>query len=324
MHQANTQPTVSVIIPTYNRADFLATSIGSVLNQTFKNLELIVVDDGSTDNTKEIVERISARDSRIKYIWQENSGDYVRPINKGLKYAHGRFIAFLDSDDEWLPTKLEKQVLLLESADDKVGLVGCYVSMVNRQTGQSYVRKPCNIIGGGCNTSDAIDTHDSFIGNSMFLIKREVFDVVGNYDENLEFLADRNFLLAALQKFNLLVVPEILLKYSIHGDNASLIESRSQLEKQIREFQYILNQRKELFGVYPVTRSLQFTAIASLYVRSNNMRQARRFLIKAIQSQPANFKHYGRFLATFLGKKFYRDIGQAVRNLSRSMESKNK
>lgn len=324
MNQINTQPIISVIIPTYNRADFLSASIGSVLNQTFGNLELIVVDDGSTDNTREIVERISAIDNRVKYVWQENSGDYVQPINAGLKYAHGRFIAFLDSDDEWLPTKLERQVSLLESADGKVGLVGCYVRMINRHTGQSYVRKPHNIIGGGHSTSNAIDTHNSFIGNSMFLIKREVFDVIGNYDENLEFLADRNFLLAALQKFNLLVVSEILLEYSIHSDNASLTESRSQLEKQIREFQYILDQRRELFDVYPATRSLQFTAIASLYVRSGNMKQARRFLMKAIQSQPANPKHYGRFLATFLGRKFYRGTGQTMRNLSRFMEPKNR
>lgn len=103
-------PKVSVIIPTYNRADLLPRAISSVLNQTFQDFELIIVDDGSTDNTKQVVEEFQKKDKRIKYIWQENSGGPAKPRNTGIKNSQGEYIAFLDSDDVWLNKKLEIQL----------------------------------------------------------------------------------------------------------------------------------------------------------------------------------------------------------------------
>ena len=103
---------VSVIIPTYNRAKLLKRAIESVLNQTFQDFELIVVDDGSTDDTKEIVK--SFNNQKIIYIYQENFGGAALPKNVGIKMAQGKYIAILDSDDEWLPEKLQKQVTLFE------------------------------------------------------------------------------------------------------------------------------------------------------------------------------------------------------------------
>ena len=93
-------PKVSIIIPTYNRANLLPRAINSVLNQTFKDFELIIVDDGSTDNTRKVVKEFEEKDSRIKYIWQENFGGPAKPTNTGLKISKGKYIAFLDSDNE--------------------------------------------------------------------------------------------------------------------------------------------------------------------------------------------------------------------------------
>ncbi|HKK53946.1 MAG TPA: glycosyltransferase family A protein [Patescibacteria group bacterium] len=101
-------PKISVIIPTYNRANFLPRAIKSVLNQTFKDFELIIVDDGSTDNTKEVINNYLKNDDRIKYIYQQNSGGPPKPKNTGIKIAKGEYIAFLDSDDEWFKDKLKK------------------------------------------------------------------------------------------------------------------------------------------------------------------------------------------------------------------------
>jgi len=117
---------VSVIIPTYNREQLLKRAIQSVLNQTFRDFEIIVVDDGSTDNTKEIIDSFTS--DKIKYIYESNSGGAARPKNTGIKNAQGKYIAVLDSDDEWLPQKLEKQIELLEIFQDpKLGAVGCDV-----------------------------------------------------------------------------------------------------------------------------------------------------------------------------------------------------
>jgi glycosyltransferase involved in cell wall biosynthesis len=103
---------VSVIVPTYNRAEFISDCLYSVLNQTFTSLELIVVDDGSTDNTREIVGRIE--DKRVKYIHVKHSGRPSVPRNIGLRAAKGEYLAFLDSDDLWESEKLDDQVSLME------------------------------------------------------------------------------------------------------------------------------------------------------------------------------------------------------------------
>lgn len=109
---------VSVIIPTYNRAEFISDAIESVLNQTFEDYEIIIVDDGSTDNTKQIVQSYT---SKVKYYYQEQSG-VSSARNYGIKAATGEYIAFLDSDDQFLPQKLEKQVEVLEN-NPRIGIV---------------------------------------------------------------------------------------------------------------------------------------------------------------------------------------------------------
>ncbi|MBI4683838.1 MAG: glycosyltransferase family 2 protein [Nitrospirae bacterium] len=100
---------VSVIIPTYNRADFLPQTIQSILNQTYQDWELIVVDDGSKDITEDIVDGFKAKDRKIEYFYQVNKGAGAAR-NSGIRKSSGNYIAFLDSDDEWLPEKLERQV----------------------------------------------------------------------------------------------------------------------------------------------------------------------------------------------------------------------
>src|SRR5690242_14976762 len=113
------QPSVSVIIPTYNRARFVGEAVASALAQTLPPLEVIVVDDGSTDDTADVVARLN--DPRVVYLRQENAGP-ATARNTGVEAARGDLIALLDSDDRWLPRKLELQVPLFEG-DGKIGLV---------------------------------------------------------------------------------------------------------------------------------------------------------------------------------------------------------
>src|SRR3989338_9975584 len=104
-------PLVSVVIPTYNGSRFIKETIQSVLDQTYTNIEAIIVDDGSKDNTPDIVKSIN--DSRIIYIRQENAGVSMAR-NNGINISKGEYIAFLDHDDVWLPCKLERQLLLFK------------------------------------------------------------------------------------------------------------------------------------------------------------------------------------------------------------------
>ena len=118
-------PTISVIIPTYNAAKYLSTTIKSVLDQTFKDFELIIIDDGSTDNTKEIVKTFN--DSRLKYYYQSNQ-ERCRARNKGILESKGKFISFLDADDCYYKHKLK---YLLEFLN-KNPQIGCVAGGVNR------------------------------------------------------------------------------------------------------------------------------------------------------------------------------------------------
>lgn len=109
-------PLVSVIIPTYNRSHVICKAIESVLHQTYENIELIVVDDGSTDDTPS---RLAVYDDKICVLLQDNTGPSIAR-NHGVEASHGEILAFLDSDDLWLPTKIEQQVHILENVESSV------------------------------------------------------------------------------------------------------------------------------------------------------------------------------------------------------------
>lgn len=114
-------PTVSVVIPTYNRAALLGRSIRSVLGQSYKDFELIVIDDGSTDETSHVVADFA--DPRIRYLPLPHNTGAGAARNAGVRVARGKFLAFQDSDDEWLPSKLAKQISAFESGPARLGMV---------------------------------------------------------------------------------------------------------------------------------------------------------------------------------------------------------
>jgi len=129
-------PKVSVIIPTHNREKLLSKAVGSVIEQTFQDFEVIIVDDGSTDNTRKVISEFSAKDERILYIYQQNQG-VASARNKGISIARGAYIAFLDSDDRMLPNRLEEQVKLLD-INKNIGLV--YGSMLIKENEESELK----------------------------------------------------------------------------------------------------------------------------------------------------------------------------------------
>jgi len=121
MVETENKPAVSIIIQTYNRRQSIGRSIKSVLNQTYRDFELIIVDDGSTDNTKELVADFN--DERIKYVRHEENKGEAAARNTGIKAARYDYIVYQDSDDKWLPEKLARQIELLENASPEVGVI---------------------------------------------------------------------------------------------------------------------------------------------------------------------------------------------------------
>jgi GT2 family glycosyltransferase len=177
-------PRVSVVIPTYNRQRLVQDTIDSVLRQTFKDLELIVIDDGSTDDTRRVLH--DRYGTRIRYIYQENQGESAAR-NHGITLAEGEYVGFVDSDDLWHPDKLKSQVELLE-ANPRIGLVSTQAYWINYQG--LRLRKPPEGLGRQTDTiSWAELVLDNVIagGGSSVLIRKECLERAGGFDQSIRF-----------------------------------------------------------------------------------------------------------------------------------------
>lgn len=225
---------VSVIIPTYNRADKVKKSINSVLQQTYSDFELLVVDDGSTDDTQAVVEAIP--DSRIRYIkLAENKGASVAR-NEGVKRASCSLIAFQDSDDYWHPDKLEKQMLYWQEHPD-YAMVYCPYIMHMAEKVLTVPGKDWEGLEG--NIFPWLLLRNS-IGTPTMLMKKECFLELGGFDSTLHSLEDWDFALRFADRYAIGYVDEPLVDahYSAGGissGNGAYYESRCRLIAQYKE-----------------------------------------------------------------------------------------
>jgi len=167
---------VSVIIPAYNAMRYLPETLGTVLNQTFGDFEVVIVNDGSSDGIEDWFSQIS--DSRVKLISQQNQG-LASARNTGIAHAQGDYLAFLDADDLWQPTKLEKQVLVLDN-NPEVGLVYTWVNYVN-ETGESTGRVFKHQAEG--DVWQKLTEHNIVECGSVAMVRRSCIDQVGLFDE---------------------------------------------------------------------------------------------------------------------------------------------
>ncbi len=172
-------PRVSVIIPTFNYARFLEIAVQSVLDQTYQDFELIVVDDGSTDNTKQVMAGFE-HDSRVKYVFQSNLGD-AAARNTGIRQSAGQYLAFLDSDDSWLPDKLQKQVEILENSPE-ISLVYCAVFLHHANGRVEVLEAP--MLQEKTLYEELLYTNVIVGSHSSVLLRREAIDRVGLFDED--------------------------------------------------------------------------------------------------------------------------------------------
>lgn len=207
---------LSVIIPTYNYGPYIADAIDSVLWQTLAPTEIVVIDDGSTDETEAVVRGYG---ERVKYIRQENAG-VCAARNRGVAESTGDLIAFLDADDIWEPTKLERQIAKFAS-DPEIGLVHCGMREFDSRTGETIA---LYLDGGEGWVAEDIALWEKPVivgpGGSI-IVRRDVFDEVGGFDERLKNGEDWEFCLRVALKYKVGFVAEPLVNYRNHGENAT-------------------------------------------------------------------------------------------------------
>ncbi|HVF47851.1 MAG TPA: glycosyltransferase [Pyrinomonadaceae bacterium] len=204
---------VSVIIPNYNYAHYLREAIEGVLNQTYPDIEIIVVDDGSTDGSSEILKSYG---DRILLILQNNQG-VSAARNNGVMSSHGQYVAFLDADDSWLPKKIEREVEQF-SLNPKLGLVHVGVREVDAVG--NHIRD--RLDGGHGQIADQLlmlATEGILGGGSGFMVPRSVFDEIGGFDTALSTSADWDLFYRISSRYPIGFVPEVLINYRVHGAN---------------------------------------------------------------------------------------------------------
>lgn len=210
---------VSVVIPTFNRSDLIGETIASVLAQTVRDLEIIVVDDGSTDSTREVVTRFS--DPRIRYVWQVNSGRPACARNAGIRLARGEFIALLDSDDLWVPEKLERQLEAFRK-DRELWIVATNYRFFSADQG-ILLHIDCDLRP----TGEEIALTNP-IGNSSVVMRRGLVDLIGFFDENKKIVAieDYDYWLRVIDKVpgSILILREPLMLYRSHEKSLNRLE----------------------------------------------------------------------------------------------------
>jgi glycosyltransferase involved in cell wall biosynthesis len=214
-------PTVSVVMAAKNYARFLPAAIGSVREQTFADWELTIIDDGSTDDTPAVVKQYLS-DPRIRYFRSDKLGQ-IRAKNLGIGLSRASLIAFLDADDVWLPTKLEKQLALF-AANPKTGVVFCRRTLIDDAGDQLPPRPTATLYRG--RVLDRIFVQN-FVCFSSAILRREILSHIGVLDPQLDLAIDYDLWLRVAKHYSFEFVDEQLVKYRTgHGNLSNKLADR--------------------------------------------------------------------------------------------------
>lgn len=284
---------ISVVIPTHNRSLMLNRAIESVLKQTYSNLEIIIVDDASTDDTERLV--LQYEDPRISYIKIKDSKGANFARNTGVRSSNGEYVAFLDDDDIWFPNKLFLQVQMLKK-NSKLGLVYTGIEVVTEGEDIRYSIKPK--FNGDISKNILID---NCIGTtSTVVLRRKIFEKAGGFDEKLPQLQDYDLWIRVAQICEVDFISDNLIYYYVHQ---SIRQLTSSADKNKSAIEYIDKKYAHLINELPLKLQRKrfcqrYNAMGKRLMKSGNSVKARSLFIKSFRSSP-NSKSVKFFIASF-------------------------
>jgi glycosyltransferase involved in cell wall biosynthesis len=292
----SSNPLVSVVVIAYNCAEFVGHAVASVLEQTWKHLEVIVVDDGSTDRTPDVIRSIA--DPRLRYVRQKNSGPNAAR-NEGIRQARGNFIAFLDCDDWWLPAKLEKQLAKANGHPD-VGLVYSWALRVD--TSGAHGDRFDSIVEG--RVLDRLLLGNCIAGSaSSAMVTRRAVETVGTFDESLHYAEDWEYWIRVASQFAVACVPEfdvyLLDRPGSQGKNATATRRDS-----LRFIHAALDRYAPSRPLFRRAALAQLHYVASFNLwASGQIWDARRELVRSLVYNPLHLTYYKRMVRLFFPKR---------------------
>jgi len=297
MHDEN--PKVSVVIPTYNRAHLICRAIQSVLDQTYQNLEIIVVDDCSTDNTEEIVKDF--KDERIRYIQHNENKGASAARNTGIKASQSEYIAFQDSDDEWFSDKLEKQIIAFYNSSPEVGVVysGFYIVEADKKI---YIPNDDHVIQKEENIHSEL-LKGNFVGTPTVLIKRECFENAKYFNEHIPALEDWDLWIEISKYYHFKYI-NLPLVYAYSTLNSVNLNQKNML----KAYEIILENYLDEFSKNKKELSKHYFFIAVDLCSNDDLKNGKAYLIKAIKANHLNIGAILRLFIVLFGHKVYFNV----------------
>jgi len=285
---------VSVVIPTYNRGFLINRAIRSVLNQSYVDFDLIVVDDGSTDNTKAKVEELILKDSRIRLICHRANRGAQAARNTGIQAADGKYIAFLDSDDEWLPRKLELQMILFSQRADPLGVVYCGIQ---NETGDNQFFREHSPKHRGY--IYPIVLRDWLAGTSTLVVRRDYLERVGGFDVNIRAYQEWDFCIRLAREAEFDYVEEIL---AIYHEHEGITISKNMVQNALGYMDVInAHYREILYEVGRQVLSDHFYTAGRIFMQAGIIKRARSCFKQSINLCPDNVRTWAHLFVSSLG-----------------------
>ncbi len=240
-------PLVSVIIPTYNKKTYVVKAIDSVLNQTYKNIEIIVIDDGSTDGTDKMISGLSKKNSKFIFLRNETNLGFVKTLNKAISRAKGKYIARLDDDDIWIDSqKLEKQINFLESHPDYV-LIGSGIIVIKEKDDSEITRFLFPEEDEDIRRTLLIE---NLFAHSAVVFLKSAFEKVGGYDEEFGFFADKDLWLKLGKVGKMHNLPEYGVCYLDKESFCEYNERNLKIRRNLKQNLYLRKKHKDSYQGY--------------------------------------------------------------------------
>lgn len=280
---------VSVVIPNYNYANYVREAIDSVLAQDYEDIEIIVIDDGSKDDSRIVLENYG---DAITSIFQKNQG-VAASRNNGVRASSGEFIAFLDADDAWQPTKVSKQVELFREQPE-LGLVHVGVDEID-SGGNSLVHRLEGVEGRVAPVLLLLKREGVLGGGSGFMVPRQVFDAVGGFDTRLSTSADWDLFYRIAVRYEVGFVPELLLRYRVHSSNMHSNVAALEHDMTLAFEKAFSAPEKDVEAVRRKAYGSLYQILAGSYFRARNYPAFIANSIKSLYFDPSNIAYFLRF-----------------------------
>jgi glycosyltransferase involved in cell wall biosynthesis len=294
-------PQVSVIMPCFNHALFVEKSIESVLAQSVGDLELIVVDDCSRDHSREIIAQYAKNDRRVRAIQHERNLGASRSRNDGIRVAEGEYLAFCDADDIWMPTKLARQLELMET-HPMHDVAYCDAEIIDEhgeRTGERFSHEfPVPGDGSG-RLFDELCTRN-FINMQTVVLRRKSLGATARFDEHIKWVEDWLFWVRIAQDHSFIYTKEVLAEYRVHQKSTGRSQRRGNKINRLKVFRRILQNYP---GIPSASQSAVYYHMGMVLVELGRQSYARLYFARSFAVRRSNFRALCRLLITSLASR---------------------